>query len=192
MMRNIRHAFRFYTRFLTTFISVGLFATILVVHGLAQEGVPVDAPSWMETVSGHRNAPQVERAILNQKVSDGSVRPWSLLARHEGMRHDNGEHEYGERVAPTFSRLLQSSRFILPLILGGILALILLAYRLWWYRPLVPVIVVARREIQGVVKSLGTVQFQESVTVRSQRSGTIEKLQVAQGDRVRRGQVLAE
>jgi multidrug efflux pump subunit AcrA (membrane-fusion protein) len=181
--------FRFYRGLLASLISVGLLVSILVVNGLGQDCAPG---------SGSANAQcgRVETAAPDQKFHNGSVRPWLLLAsrgmRHEGMRYDYGEHEYGERVAPTFSRIVQSARFIPVLALIGLFAIILLVYRLWWYKPLLPVIVVARREIHGVVKSLGTVQSQEPVTVRSQRSGTIEQLHVTQGDKVTKGQILGE
>lgn len=182
MMSFSNLTFRFYRGLLASLICVGLLVSILVVNGLGQDCTLKSAPP---------GAPCNQTTVLDQEVSNGSVRPWVILASR-GMRHDYGEHEYGERVAPTFSRLVQSERFIPVLVLVGVLAIILLAYRLWWYKPLLPVIVVARREIQGVVKSLGTVQSQEPVTVRSQRSGTIEKLHVTQGDKVTKGQILAE
>ena len=40
----------------------------------------------------------------------------------------------------------------------GILIIILLGYRLFWYRPPVPVIVVKKAEVQGKVHGPGTVQ----------------------------------
>jgi multidrug efflux pump subunit AcrA (membrane-fusion protein) len=187
MMIHIRHTFRFYHGLITALISVALFSAILAVHGLAQEGVPADAPSF-----GQQGiVPQGETAVFAQEGADNSVRPWAILASR-GMRHDYDEHGYGERVPSAFNRVVENQKFVPVLILIGLLAIILLAYRLWWYKPLVPVIVVARREIQGVVKSLGTVQSQEPVTVRSQRTGTLEKLYVAQGDKVTKGQILAE
>ena len=57
MMGQIKPAFRFYPGLLTALISGGLFAAILVVHGLAQEGVPPDAPSWRQAVSPHKHTP---------------------------------------------------------------------------------------------------------------------------------------
>jgi multidrug efflux pump subunit AcrA (membrane-fusion protein) len=197
---NIR-TFGFYRRLLVTLFGMGLFLSILGASGFAWGCTSKSGPAsgqWRQAVTPDGNAFMLkrEKGVINQAPTDGSVRPWLILAsrgmRHEGMRYDYDEHEHGESVAPTFSRIVQSQRFIPVLILIGLLAIILLAYRLWWYKPLLPVIVVARREIQGVVKSLGTVQSQEPMTVRSQRSGTIEKLHVAQGDKVARGQVLAE
>jgi multidrug efflux pump subunit AcrA (membrane-fusion protein) len=98
----------------------------------------------------------------------------------------------GESVPPAFNRMVQSEKFVPVLVLLGLAALILLAYRLWWYKPLVPVMVVSRREIKGMVRCLGVVQSQEPQTVRAQRTGTIEKLYVAQGDKVTKRQILAE
>jgi len=168
----------------------------LVADGFGQEYTPRPGPAnaqCRQAVGLDNNTFLLkrEKGVRIQEPADGSVRPWLILASR-GMRHDYGEHEYGGKVPPAFSRLVQTNGFIPALVLGGILALIFLAYRLWWYKPLVPVMVVARREIQGVVKSLGTVQSQEPVMVRSQRSGTIEKLFVSQGDKVTKGQILAE
>jgi hypothetical protein len=57
MMGQIKPAFRFYPGLLTALISGGLFAAILVVDGLAQEGFPADAASWREVVSPHNHIP---------------------------------------------------------------------------------------------------------------------------------------
>jgi multidrug efflux pump subunit AcrA (membrane-fusion protein) len=183
MMGHINPAFRFYPGLLTALISVGLFTAILVVDCLAQEGVPPGAIAWGQAI-----VLQAEPAVFVPEGADNSLRPWVILASR-GMRH--GSYQ-GESVPPAFNRIVQSEKFVPFLVFFGLVAIILLAYRLWWYKPLVAVIVVTRREIQGVVKSLGTVQSQEPVTVRSQRSGTIEKLHVAQGDKVTKGQILAE
>lgn len=187
-------------------IGVGLLISVWAVKGLAQSYTLNQGYSlkrWATSLQYGQAASQrptpvlmMQDALFDQDFNQGSVRPWLLLAcrgmTHEAMRYDYGEHEYGERGTPTFSRFVQSFRFFPLLVLIGLVAIILLAYRLYWYKPLLPVIVVARREIQGVVKSLGTVQALEPVTIRSQRSGTIERLHVAQGDKVTRGQVLAE
>ncbi len=173
---------------------MGLLVSILAVNGFAQDctlgSSPANVPCRQAAFLSPAHKPAVERSLPNQAFQAGSGRPGVLLASR-GMRHEGSGHDYGERVAPTFSRIVQDARFIPILVLVGLLGIIVLAYRLWWYKPLLPVIVVARREIHGVVKSLGTVQSQEPVSVRSQRSGTIERLHVAQGDKVTGGQVLA-
>jgi multidrug efflux pump subunit AcrA (membrane-fusion protein) len=189
-------SFRFAKGLLASLISVGLLVSILVVNGLGQGcalGSGPANPQCRQAAFRNNNPPmpKVERAVLDQESHDGSGRPWLLLASR-GMRHDYGEHDYGERVPPAFSRIMQSERFIPVLVLVGLLAIILLAYHLWWYKPLVPVMVVRRREINGTVRCLGVVQSQEPQTVRAQRTGTIEKLYVAQGDKVTKGQILAE
>ena len=191
MMNLNNHAFGFYRGLIASLISMGLLVSILVVNGLSQECTLGSGPAdghWKQAVSPSRNAfmLNMEKAVPNQETSDGSVRPYVILASR-GMRHD-----YGERVPSSFNRVVENQKFVPVLILVGLLAIILLGYRLFWYKPLVPVMVVKRREIRGVVKSLGIVQFQEPVTVRSQRTGTLEKLYVAQGDKVTKGQILAE
>jgi HlyD family secretion protein len=74
----------------------------------------------------------------------------------------------------------------------GILIIILLGYRLIWYRPPVPVIAVKQVEIHGKVHGPGTVQCKVPVTVSPKITGILEKLHADQGDRVRKGQLLAE
>lgn len=192
---NIR-TFGFYRGLLVTLFGMGLFLSILGANGFAWGCTPKRGPAtgqWRQAVTTDGNAFMLkrEKGVLNQAPTDGPVRPWLILASR-GMRHDYGEeYEHGERVAP-FSRMVQSKIFIPVLILIGLLAIILLAYRLFWHKPLLPVMVAARREIQGMVKSLGIVQSQEPTTVLSQRSGTIEKLHVTQGAKITKGQVLAE
>jgi HlyD family secretion protein len=67
-----------------------------------------------------------------------------------------------------------------------------LGYRLLWYSPPVPVIVVKQAEIQGKVQGPGTVQSKVPVTVSPKITGILEKLYADQGDRVHQGQLLAE
>jgi HlyD family secretion protein len=74
----------------------------------------------------------------------------------------------------------------------GLTALMLLGYRLFLYRPPVPVITVKKVEVQGRVHGPGTVQCKVPVTVSAKITGILEKLYVDQGDWVRKGQVLAE
>jgi HlyD family secretion protein len=74
----------------------------------------------------------------------------------------------------------------------GILIIMLLGYRLVWYRTLVPVIAVQPVEIHGRVQGPGTVQCKVPVTVSPKITGILEKLYADQGDRVRKGQLLAE
>jgi HlyD family secretion protein len=73
-----------------------------------------------------------------------------------------------------------------------ILILILLGYRLFWYRPSVAVIAVKKAEIQSKVHGPGTVQSKVPVTVSTKITGILEKLYADQGDQVRKGQLLAE
>ncbi len=74
----------------------------------------------------------------------------------------------------------------------GVLVLVFLAYRLVWHRPPVPVIRVKNTEIQGKVHGPGTVQSKVPVTVSAKITGILEKLYADQGDRVQKGQLLAQ
>src|SRR4030042_3912255 len=74
----------------------------------------------------------------------------------------------------------------------GLLIIILFGYRLFWYRLPVSVIVVKQAEIQGKVHGPGTVQSKVGVTVSAKITGILEKLYADQGDRVKKGQLLAE
>jgi HlyD family secretion protein len=74
----------------------------------------------------------------------------------------------------------------------GLVVLILLGYRLIWYSPRVPVIVVQKAEIEGKVHGPGTVQSKVPVAVSPKITGILEKLYADQGDRVQKGQLLAE
>jgi multidrug efflux pump subunit AcrA (membrane-fusion protein) len=183
MMTHVKPAFRSFPGLLTVLISVGLFGAILVVDGLAQEVVPPNALSWRQSI-----ASPAEPAVFAHEGADNSIRPWVILASR-GMRHGSYQDI---SIPPAFNRIGQSEEFVPVLVLLGLAALILLAYRLWWYKPLVPVMVVRRREINGMVRCLGVVQSQEPQTVRAQRTGTIEKLYVAPGDKVTKRQILAE
>jgi HlyD family secretion protein len=74
----------------------------------------------------------------------------------------------------------------------GAIILILLGYRLFWYAPAVPVVVVKQGEIMGKVQGPGTVQSKVPVMVSPKITGILEKLYADQGDRVHKGQLLAE
>ncbi len=74
----------------------------------------------------------------------------------------------------------------------GILIIILLGYRLFWYRPAVAVTVVKKAEIQSKGHGPGTVQSKVPVTVSTKITGILEKLHTDQGDQVQKGQLLAE
>jgi HlyD family secretion protein len=74
----------------------------------------------------------------------------------------------------------------------GAVMLILLGYRLFWYAPAVPVIVVKPGQIHGKVQGPGTVQSKVPVTVSPKITGILEKLYADQGDRVQTGQLLAK
>jgi HlyD family secretion protein len=74
----------------------------------------------------------------------------------------------------------------------GVLLLILVGYRLFWYRPPVPVVVVKKAEILGTVHGPGTVQSKVPVTVSAKIIGILEKLYADQGDQVQKGQLLAK
>jgi HlyD family secretion protein len=75
---------------------------------------------------------------------------------------------------------------------AGAVILIVVGYRLLGYAPAVPVIVVKQLEIQGKVHGPGTVQSKVPVAVSPKITGILEKLYVDQGDRVQKGQLLAE
>lgn len=74
----------------------------------------------------------------------------------------------------------------------GILVIMLLGYRLFWYRPPVGVMVVKKVEVQGKVHGPGTVQCKVPVTVSSKITGILEELYADQGDQVQKGQLLAK
>jgi HlyD family secretion protein len=74
----------------------------------------------------------------------------------------------------------------------GAIILLLVGYRLIWQAPAVPVIVVKQVEIMGKVHGPGTVQSKVPVVVSPRITGILEKLYVDQGDRVQKGQLLAE
>jgi HlyD family secretion protein len=74
----------------------------------------------------------------------------------------------------------------------GILILMFGGYRLFWYRPPVTVVVVKKVEVQGAVHGPGTVQSRVPVTVSAKITGVLEKLFADQGERVKKGQPLAE
>lgn len=74
----------------------------------------------------------------------------------------------------------------------GLIIISFLAYRLIWHRPAVPVMAVKKVEIQGKVHGPGTVQCKIPVTVSAKITGILEKLYADQGDRVAKGQLLAE
>ena len=74
----------------------------------------------------------------------------------------------------------------------GLVILILVGYRFFWYAPPVPVIQVKTVEIQGKVHGPGTVQSRVPVAVSTKITGILEKLYADQGNRVKKGQLLAE
>jgi len=74
----------------------------------------------------------------------------------------------------------------------GVLFIIFLGYRFFWYRPPVAVMVVKKVEVQGKVHGPGTVQSRVPVTVSAKITGILEKLYADQGQMVQKGQLLAE
>jgi len=74
----------------------------------------------------------------------------------------------------------------------GLIIILLAGYRLFWYRPVVPVMVVKKVEVQGKVHGPGTVQCKVPVTVSAKITGILEKLYADQGQMVQKGQLLAE
>ncbi len=72
------------------------------------------------------------------------------------------------------------------------IVLLLLGYSLFLYRPTVMVIAAQPVEIRGEVRGPGTVQSKVPVVVSSKITGILEKLYADQGDRVKKGQLLAE
>ena len=80
-------------------------------------------------------------------------------------------------------------------IVGIVIAALVMAfagYKIFLYRPAVGVIIVKKAEIQGKVHGPGTVQSRVPVTVSAKITGILEKLHADQGDKVRKGQLLAE
>ena len=85
-----------------------------------------------------------------------------------------------------------SGRKKIPGVVIAVLIIIFAAYRLFWHRPPVPVMEVKRAEIQGKVHGPGTVQSRVPVTVSAKITGILEKLHVDQGDKEKKGKLLAE
>ncbi len=172
-----------------------IFVAVLFLNGFDSARSTGETPLIRERaiMPGHLTdnrltTPGVQRAVLEWDGLDLRGLPGIVLVRH-GM----GEQDYAAHngtTAQQFNRIFMNWGLLLTLI--GLLAIFLIGYRLFWHKPLVPVVVVAKREIQGLVRCLGIVQYQEPITVRSQRTGTLEKLHVAQGDKVTKGQILAE
>jgi len=75
---------------------------------------------------------------------------------------------------------------------AGLVILIFLGYRLIWYSPPVPVVVIKKMEVQGKVHGPGTVQSKVPAAVGPKITGILEKLYPDQGDRVQKGHLLAE
>jgi len=74
----------------------------------------------------------------------------------------------------------------------GLIVLLFLGYRLVLYRPTVTVMTAKQEEVQGEVRGPGTVQSKVPVAVSSKITGILDKLYADQGDRVKKGQLLAE
>jgi HlyD family secretion protein len=74
----------------------------------------------------------------------------------------------------------------------GILVIILVSYRLFWYRPPVAVMVVKDVEVRGKVHGPGTMQCKVPVTVSAKITGILEDLYADQGNLVKKGQLLAK
>jgi HlyD family secretion protein len=80
-------------------------------------------------------------------------------------------------------------------IIGLTIAVLIIAfagYKVFWYRPPVAVVVVKKAVIHGKVHGPGTVQSKVPVTVSAKITGIMEKLYADQGDKVKKGQLLAE
>jgi RND family efflux transporter MFP subunit len=78
---------------------------------------------------------------------------------------------------------------------GIIVILLILAfagYKTFWYLPPTAVIVVKKEEVRGKVHGPGTVQSRVPVIVSAKITGILEKLYADQGDKLRKGQLLAE
>jgi len=73
-----------------------------------------------------------------------------------------------------------------------VLVIMLLAYRLFWYRHSIAVTLVRKAEIQRLVQGPGTVQSRVPVAVGAKITGILVKLYADQGERVKKGQLLAE
>lgn len=74
----------------------------------------------------------------------------------------------------------------------GLIVLLILGYRLFLSRPAVSVMAVKKVEVQSEVRGPGTVQSKVPVSVSSKITGILEKLYADQGDRVKKGQLVAE
>jgi HlyD family secretion protein len=76
-------------------------------------------------------------------------------------------------------------------VIGALIA-IFLSYRLFWHRPTVAVIRTDTVEVQSKAHGPGTVQSRVPVSVSVKITGILVKLYADQGDRVGKGQILAE
>jgi RND family efflux transporter MFP subunit len=74
----------------------------------------------------------------------------------------------------------------------GLIIVLFLGYRLVLYRPTVMVVAVKQAEVRGEVRGPGTVQSKVPVAVSSKITGILDKLYADQGDRVKKGQLMAE
>ncbi|MDR3566908.1 MAG: efflux RND transporter periplasmic adaptor subunit [Syntrophobacteraceae bacterium] len=80
--------------------------------------------------------------------------------------------------------------------IGGVviaaLIVIFAVYRVFLYRLPVAVVLVKKAQIRDIVEGPGTVQSKVPVALSARITGILEKLYADQGDRVKRGQVLAD
>jgi RND family efflux transporter MFP subunit len=74
----------------------------------------------------------------------------------------------------------------------AVLALLFAGYRMFLRNPSVVTIMVKKADIHGSVHGPGTVQSKVPVTVSTRITGIITKLYADQGDKIRKGQLLAE
>ncbi len=80
---------------------------------------------------------------------------------------------------------------IVGIIITALIA-IFAVYRIFLYRPSVAVVIVKKAEIRDIVQGPGTVQSKVPVAVSAKITGILEKLYADQGDRVKKGDPLAE
>lgn len=88
-------------------------------------------------------------------------------------------------------KLTGRKKFI-PYAIVAVLIIIFAGYKIFWQSPTVAVVMVKNAEIHGKVHGPGTVQSRVPVTVSAKITGILEKLYADQGDRVRKGQPLAD
>ena len=166
-----------------------------------RQTVATNEEAYASAQALYRHGKAIGLDVLQAQVDLTSSR-FNLYQICRGLRDRPGPDQADHRFRPTAIKPARQPRGTKAVKLPGgkkaigtgigILIIILLGYRLIWYKPPVPVIAVKQVEIHGKVHGPGTVQSRVPVTVSPKITGILEKLYADQGDRVQKGQLLAE